>query len=71
MIYPWLGTLRLLNGLLILIRFVMLVLAVALAGNQAQDLREQSTRYCNLCKLERDVPPMANHLRSDLDQLLP
>ncbi len=32
-------------------------------------MREQSTRYRNLGKLERDVAAMADHLRTDLDQL--
>ena len=39
--------------------------------NQAQDFLEQASRHGNLRQLERDVPAMADHFSTDLDQLLP
>ena len=39
--------------------------------NQAQDFPEQFPRHRDLGQLERDVPAMADHFRTDLDQLLP
>ncbi len=39
--------------------------------NQAQDFPEQFPRNRNLGQLERDVPAMADHFGTDLDQLLP
>jgi hypothetical protein len=39
--------------------------------DQAQDFPKQVPRHGNLGQLERDVPAMADHLRADLDQLLP
>ncbi len=39
--------------------------------DQAQDFLEQASRHRHLRHLERDVPAMADHLRADLDQLLP
>ncbi len=39
--------------------------------NQAQDFPEQASRHGNLGQLERDVPAMADHFSTDLDQLLP
>ncbi len=38
--------------------------------NQAQDFLEQAPRHRHLGQLERDVPAMADHLSTDLDQLL-
>ncbi len=40
-------------------------------ANQAQDLSEQGSCDGDFGKLERDVPAMADHLGTDLDQLLP
>ncbi len=39
--------------------------------DQAQDLPEQVPRHRHLGQLERDVPPVAHHVRSDLHQLFP
>ncbi len=39
--------------------------------DQAQDFPEQFLRHGNLGQMERDIPAMADHFRSDLDQLLP
>ncbi len=36
--------------------------------NQAQDFPEQFPRHHHLGQLERDVPAMADHLSTDLDQ---
>ncbi len=38
--------------------------------NQAQDFPEQFPRHRHLGQLERDVPAMADHFRTDLDRLL-
>ncbi len=38
--------------------------------DQAQDFPEQFPRHRHLSQLERDVPAMTDHLRTDLDQLL-
>ncbi len=39
--------------------------------DQAQDFPEQFLWHGNLGQLERDIAAMADHLRADLDQLLP
>ncbi len=39
--------------------------------NQAQDFLEQASWNGNLGQLKCDVPAMADHLGTDLDQLLP
>jgi len=39
--------------------------------DQPQDLSEQVSRYRHLGQLERDVPPVAHHFRTDLHQLFP
>ena len=38
---------------------------------QAQDFLEQAPRHRHLGQLERDVPAMADHFRTDLHQLFP
>ncbi len=37
--------------------------------NEAQDLSEQGSWYCDLCELVCDVAAMSHDLRADLDQL--
>ncbi len=39
--------------------------------DQAQDFPDQFPRHRHLSQLERDVPAMADHLGTDLHQLLP
>jgi hypothetical protein len=39
--------------------------------DQPQDLPEQVSRHRHLGKMERDVPRVADHLRTDLDELVP
>ena len=52
-------------------RFVMLVLAVALVGlRSSPGLREQSPGYCDLRKLELDVATVVDELGADFHQLL-
>jgi len=38
--------------------------------NQTQEIPEQFSRHGHLGQLERDVPAMADHFGSDLDQFL-
>jgi hypothetical protein len=39
--------------------------------NEAQDLSEQGSWYCDLRQLESDVAAMSHDLGADLDELLP
>ncbi len=39
--------------------------------DQPQDFPEQVSRHRHLGQLERDVPPVAHHFRTDLHQLFP
>jgi len=39
--------------------------------DEAEDFPKQLSRHRNLCQLERDVPAMADHFRTDFDQLFP
>jgi len=38
--------------------------------NEAQDLSEQGSWYCDFRQLESDVATMMHDLRADIDQLL-
>jgi hypothetical protein len=50
---------------------VMLAPAAPQPGDQRQDFVEHLTRHRDLGHLERDIPPVADNLRTDLDQLFP
>ncbi len=39
--------------------------------NQAQHMGQQIMPHCHLGQVERQIAPMVNYLRADLDQLLP
>ncbi len=60
-------------------RFYLAVTFLALRRNgswsqiidQTQDFPEQCLRHGNLGQLERDIPAMADHFRTDLHQLFP
>ncbi len=39
--------------------------------DEAEDFPKQLSRHRNLGQLERDVPSMADHFRTDFDQLFP
>jgi len=49
----------------------MLAQAAPQPGDQRQDFVEHLTRHRDLGHLERDVPPMADNLGADFDQLFP
>ena len=49
----------------------MLAQAAPQPGDQRQDFVEHLTRHRDLGHLERDVPPMADNLGVDFDQLFP